>query len=62
MNIKKAPLWKLENNFLCKRKHHFGLHLPFAINFMFELKMLFKKRFDITHGLIRLSYYITTSL
>ena len=30
----------------------FGLHVPFAINFMFELKMSFKKIFDITPGLI----------
>ena len=30
----------------------YGLHFPFAINFMFELKMLFRKKLDMTFGLI----------
>ena len=45
IKTKKTPLWKFEKNFLCKRqvKTIFGLHLPFAINFMFEVKMSFLK-------------------
>ena len=39
MQTKRALLWKFENNFLCKCKN--GLHLAFAISFMFELKMSF---------------------
>ena len=36
-------------------KIFFGLYLAFAINFMFELKMLFKKKFDMAPDLIWLS-------
>ena len=52
--------WK--RNFYVNVKTIFGLHLPFAIKFMFELKMSFKTIFYMTPGLIKLSYYISTSL
>ena len=48
----KAPLWKFEKTFYVNVKTIFGLYLSFAINFMLELKMSFKKKFDMTPGLI----------
>ena len=42
-NDQKAPLWKFEKTFYVKVKTIFGLCFSFAINFMSEYKISFKK-------------------
>ena len=39
----KNSFLKFEKNFLCKRKDHLWSSFSFAINFVLELKMSFKK-------------------
>ena len=50
--LKKFHPENSKRTFYVNIKIIFGLHVPFAMNFMFELKMLFKKIFDMTPGLI----------
>ena len=52
MKTKKTSFLKFEMNFLCKRKDYLWSSFPFAINFMFELKMSFRQKLDMTSGLI----------
>ena len=52
MKPKKLHSGNLKRIFYVNVKAIFGLHLPFAINLMFELKMSLKNFFDITPGLI----------
>ena len=42
-NLKKLHSGNLKRTFYVNVKTIFGLHLPFAINFMFELNKSFKK-------------------
>ena len=42
-NLKKLHSGNLKKTFYVNVKTMFGLHLPFAINFMFELNKSFKK-------------------
>ena len=56
----KTSFLKFEKNFYVNVKTIYGLYFPFAINFMFELKMSFRKKLVMTSGLIWLSCYIPT--
>ena len=51
--VKKNFIFEIRKElFFVKVKIIFGLHFRFAINFMFELKMSFRKKLDMTSGLI----------
>ena len=51
-NLKKLHSGNLKRTFYVNVKTILDLHLPFAINLMFELNMLFKKKFGMITGLI----------
>ena len=52
MTTKKTSSLKFEKSFYVNVKTIYGLYFPFAINFMFELKMSFRKKWGMTSGLI----------
>ena len=44
----KSSTLEIRKKFWCKRKDHFCSSFAFRNNFMFNLKMSFLKRFDVT--------------